>query len=448
MAFSKNVNAKGTVKALTDALVSKVNQGLKSLVNSSKMISKGIGSLPPGIAGGGVAGQNWVLNTVGINPATVTAVQQFNPAVAQQALNRADQVFQQVAGGAFTQLEVPAAAADFQAVELLGSNIFTPALPEPRSLAVQDYPSQYATDLIAQAPKFKFLYIVQIICNSGYVELHDLDLAFVVKKFSRPQATFRSEDINYYNYRTKVVTKTEFEDVDMVFHDDTMNYSARFYAAYLRAMSPIANIQSSEGLAVEPGMGFDKSIIGGGGNFNPIEQTIASNSYTASRGALVNDHVQVIKEIRVFHVFQYGKMMNVFKYLNPRITTMAMDPLDMANSEGCEVSFKFNYDSVYIETDVPVAGSQYAIDKLSRTAVQEIGRAVRSTNAQFIGGVAGIPRADIPTGLNTSSGMMPQDVIGGAFSYAINNSTSSSNLPPLLDPSDDPNYVPGPIPGR
>jgi hypothetical protein len=61
----------------------------------------------------------------------------------------------------------------------------------------------------------------------------------------------------------------------------------------------------------------------------------------------------MIREIKVFHVYDFGHHVNVYKFFNPRITNMSMDDLDMsASSEGGEISMAFNYDSVFVDTGV------------------------------------------------------------------------------------------------
>lgn len=94
--------------------------------------------------------------------------------------------------------------------------------------------SPYALDLIARAPKHKFMFVVSFIFNPEYANLRDVanEMAFVVKKSSRPNIKFQTEDVNYYNFRSKFVTKTEFEEMNMTFHDDMTNNALDFYNAY------------------------------------------------------------------------------------------------------------------------------------------------------------------------------------------------------------------------
>ena len=257
----------------------------------------------------------------------------------------------------------PKLATRLENLERLGRNIFTGSGGAAAGVGVDIFDTPKKKNLIARAPKHKFMFVVSFIFNTPYntaLGLVGNETAFVIKRSTRPGIKFQTEDVNYYNFRTKVVTKTEFEEMSMTFHDDMQNYAMRFYNAYRRAMSPITNMDGGNGLiGIEDlGMDFGAALT----SASAIEKTIDSNSYAASRGALapqgkagngVTENVDMLKEIRLFHVYDGGRKMNVFTFLNPRMTEMTLDDLDMSSSEGSEVGIKFHYDSVYIRTGLP-----------------------------------------------------------------------------------------------
>jgi hypothetical protein len=415
----------GDIEVLNDIGASKIGQGLRTLASVSNTIRQGCGSLPTSIGssiGGGLdSGVGWVLDNVGIARTAVDTVRQFNPGIANQGYGQAKAIFEKVKQGDFKTTDIPGSLQDLQNLERLARNIFTPSSSDNKRLTERCEASPYAVDLISRAPKYKFLFVVQVICNDGYSELNELDFAFVVKKSTRPSVTFQTEEVNYYNFRSKYNTKTDFEDMEMTFHDDIQNYTTRFYAAYMRAMSPITNMTSLQNPS-EYGMDFDQSVIGGNPSTNPIEQTINNNYYTASRGPLANGQEQIIQEIRLFHVFDYGQKMNVYRFFNPRISTFTLDNVDMSvGDEGNELSMKFNYDSVYVDTDVPMDSQEYGIADRSRNAVYPLryndGTSTGPTNSPS--GATGKPQSgnsSCDTNINTKN---PPLSSGGGFGGGI-----------------------------
>lgn len=404
----------GDLEVLNSVGAGKIGEGLRTLASVSNTIRTGCGSLPTSIGSSLDAGASWVLDNVGIARTTVDALSTFNPGIANQGLGQAKAIYERVKQGEFKTSDIPSVLQDLQNLERLGRNIFTPSTRDNKSLTARCAASPYATDLIARAPKYKFLFVVQFTYNDGYAELNELDFAFVVKKSTRPNISMQHEDVNYYNFRTKAVTKVMFEEMSMSFHDDTQNYATRFYTAYTRAMSPITNareLHDPESL----GMDFANSVVSNGVG-ELIEGTIQSNHYTATRGPLLNNQKQILKEVKLFHVFDYGQKMNVYRFMNPRITQFILDDVDMSvGDQGSEVSIRFNYDSVFVDLDVPMDDAEYAIADRSRNAVYPLRY---NDGTATSAGSNGAP-IDQPT--NPTDSCSPQ--------------TDTRNPPPALDPN-------------
>lgn len=329
-----------------------VGNGLRSLVSISNAIRTGTGALPNSIGGSVAAGASWVLDNVGLSPSTMTAVNKFNPSAVNIAQSEATQVFNKVKQGGYKLSDVAGSVQGFQNVIQLGQSIY-PTTATDDAVAVDCKTSPYAEDLIALAPKHKFLFVVQFVFNDEYHALGGRNFAFVVKKSSRPSAKFAMEDVNYYNFRTKVVTKTEFEEMSMSFHDDIRNNVMVFYNAYRNAMSPITNLDHTTFFTdpEQAGMKFDATSMMTGTNHDAVGVTF--NQYSASRGPLMGDKINVIREIKLYHIYEYGTQANIYQFLNPRITSLDLDDVDMAvGSEGNEITLKFNYDNVFIQTSL------------------------------------------------------------------------------------------------
>lgn len=347
----------GDIEALNAVGGGSIGTGLRNLTSISNSIRTGCGALPTSIGsvlGGGLdRGANWVLENVGIAPTLVDAARSFQPGVANQAFGQAQQIFQKVEQGNFRATDIPAALQDFQNLERLGRSIFTPSTREQQTFGEVCAASPYAVDLMYRAPKYSFLFVVEFIYNAGYGLLDKLDFAFVVKKASRPNVKFVMEDINFYNFRSKVTTKTEFDEMSLTFHDDggngrTGNDAMRFYAAYMQSMSPVTNyktweqtvLQESEGMSYNPTDGARIEFV----------DDIQTTRYSSTIGPLLENQKTILQQVNLYHVFDWGRTVNTFQFYNPRITQMQLSDVDMSSNELAEVSMTFNYDSMYVFT--------------------------------------------------------------------------------------------------
>lgn len=445
--FANSIGKIGDLQILNSVGGGNIGKGLRTLASISNSIRVGCGSLPTSIGSTIDAGARWVMDTIKVPPVVVDAVRAFNPSIANQAYGQAKQLFSKVKQGNFKFTDIPGYMQDFQNLERLGRNIFTPGKGDVQSTASEHCDaSPYAVDLIARAPKYKFLFVVQFVVNDGYKEAGSdygpLDMAFTVKKSTRPTVKYHEEDVNYYNYRSKVITKTEFGEMNMSFHDDTMNLATQFYTLYTRAMTPITNLASMDQTTLEDRMGMDYGRIM---TEKSIRNSLPANTYAATRGFLNNDNKTIFKEIRVYHVFDYGHRMNVWRFMNPQITQLAMDELDMSvGTEGTELAMTFTYDSVYIDPDVSMSnnGGKYNLGETQRGAVYQL----KYNGAGSVGGPnnAGINPYGTPpvasdacspmnptntSGTNSIGGLISGGGIGGAISQVKNSVSSAiSNL--------------------
>lgn len=373
-AFFNAAGKIGDLEVLNSVGAGKLGEGLRTLSSISNTIRHGCGALPTAIGGAlgevldtaneaATAGTDWVLQQMGLSTKTVDAVRAFSPSIANQAWGQAQQVFDRVRKGSFKLSDVPSVLQDFQNLERLARNIFVPSIGDKQlQLQPQCEASPYAIDLIARAPKHKFMFIVQFIPNDAYASLGQLDWAFTVQNSTRPSVKYQMEDINYYNFRSKVITKTEFEPMSMKFFDDITNQSGQFYAAYMKAMSPIANYsQANQFNAPEyEGMNFMSPPAG------PISGVTFQNQlFSASTGALLGANTSIFREIVLYHVFDAGRKVDIFRFYNPRITQMQLDDLAMNESSVSLLDINFAYDAVYVDTsvafnDLAKAGSAHA----------------------------------------------------------------------------------------
>jgi len=438
--FGTAVGKVGDLEVLNSIGGGKIGQGLRTIASVSNTIRGGCGSLPTIIGGTVEKGAEWVLGQTGISSAMVDAVRGFNPGIANQAWGQAKSIYDQVKQGRFKSTDIPGYLQDFQNLERLGRNIFTPGNVQGTQ-SVDCLNSPYAMDLIARAPKFKFMFVVSVIFEREYSMLMNVaeEMAFVVKRSTRPNIRFQTEEVNYYNFRTKVVTKTEFDEMSMTFHDDMTNRGMLFYNTYRNAMSPVTNLGGSDtvGLIDPENSGMDfKGLFRAQ---NP-ETSIKTSLYSGSRGPLLGTNKEILKSIRVFHVYDGGRRMNVFQFLNPRITEMALDDVDMSSSEGNEITVKFHYDSVYIHTNIPsnsppftngstmLPGSQVgAMYPLRFNGSASAMNAAHATISPYGYGTSGATQSCDPMNpITTSSNpLAPINGIGGALSGVADSVTNA-----------------------
>lgn len=333
-----------------NAIAARIGAGMRGMVSLSKAL--GLGGKLPFTIDKLSSNTKWVLGQLGIDSQAIVRVGQYDSALAKQSETTAQSIFGKVINGVFgwgdAKNATPVMIALARANAAHQKNIARQkaAFNEQTVQA-----SPYAMDLLAFAPKFKFLFVVQFTFNEPYASVDQnfqKQFAFVVKKASRPEVKYQMEDVNYYNHRTKVVTKAEWDGMSMSFYDDGMNNAATFYSLYTRAMSPILNIRSTEELinaensGLTGSMRYGKPIIGKAG------QVVAPLFNTGSTGAIADDQKTIIKEINIFHVYDNGKFVNNYTFMNPRISHIELDDLDMSSSEINTLDIKFEYDSVYV----------------------------------------------------------------------------------------------------
>lgn len=203
---------------------------------------------------------------------------------------------------------------------------------------------QYAGDLVALAPKHRFLFKVHFHFNPPYVGDRDQSIfSYLIKSISRPKISFEYTDINMYNYRTKVLTNIKHEPVTIDFYDDIGNNVQEFFNTYRRAYSPIARtkVETTSVMFEETGMDFD----------SPNPYTTLGGEYSASMGSLEGNAVNILHYIELEQYFAHGTQKNIFKFINPRVELFDFDESTHEGQELHSLKVTFNYDALIIDTD-------------------------------------------------------------------------------------------------
>lgn len=189
------------------------------------------------------------------------------------------------------------------------------------------------------APKLKFLFTAEFGIRTGNeltnanagsksMELIQYDL----KSATRPNITINNEDANYYGYRTKVATRTNFGTVRLTFYEDSFNNASGFIWKYLNSVSPLTNVKSS---------GID--TIGN----TPIGIADGATGVGALPTSSVDGPLQYIK---VYHYYSGGGYekggVTEYTYFNPKVESIEFDELDMSSSDASTVSITFAADAI------------------------------------------------------------------------------------------------------
>lgn len=366
----------------------RVGAGLKMLTGVSKAMGKG-GKLPVSIDSLG-NNTKWILGTVGINSQTLFAAGQAvkqpdgtykSPTVIEAGMKAAQGVFDKVKAGKFTINDIPLFHPPLNALYEYQQNVekskvsantyksrFETADP------ITDHPLPWAADLDPAMPKYKFLFAIQIKFNAPYLGgdgggTLTRQLSLVAKKATRPGISYDMDDVNYYNFRTKVVTKSEFEEMTLTFYDDSRNSAQAVMAGYMSALSPIVNA-SVDGLFEQQGMLGGQashtinSTSGQGASPMSFTQPYMRNN-SGSTGPLKSSLNTVIKEIKLFQIYDNGRHVNIHTFVNPRIKSFGLDDLDMSSSEISTVEMKFVYESLRTELSLNMADVASQLSELT-----------------------------------------------------------------------------------
>lgn len=206
-------------------------------------------------------------------------------------------------------------------------------------------------------PKGKFLFkvgfrvipeVATLLSNAGYAtNLLDSvrDLTFLVMNIDLPSVTYDYEEVNMYNFRTKVLKRIEFKDLSFSFHDDVGNTGLNFINTYMMAFSPITRRQQKSNSDILDSSGF------------AFSDKLGSLD-TSLRAALPGNYNNIISEIFIEHFYvevsNVGSpvdavKLNTFFFTNPRLNEFAFGSLDYSSSDLNELRMSINFDSIYIE---------------------------------------------------------------------------------------------------
>lgn len=220
-------------------------------------------------------------------------------------------------------------------------------------------PTSYASDLINYQPKHRFMFRVIFEMDPDFTSMVSQDATkfqYVIKHIDRPKVSFDYEEVNMYNFRTKVLKTIHYEPLSIELLDDIQDTFHTFFTTYVRAHSPSSrNWNSSQSIdqLERNGFGFSDSNSVGGED-------------SAVRGVLAGGKINPFKSIKLIQYYGHGTHQNTFVFVNPRILDISYDEVHQeGGDQGNHAMIRFDYDILRIMDPRTAAGkSEYAVQGL------------------------------------------------------------------------------------
>lgn len=226
-------------------------------------------------------------------------------------------------------------------------------------------------------PKLKFLFKVEFfftqeakellstITGATMNELDNNEFTFMIKTVDRPKVDFEYEDdVNMYNFRTKVLKKIRHRELTITFMDDTGNRVIKFFDNMMLLHSPItrrAKNRIDQYGKPEP---YTLNEPGSGMVFSSGPQ-VAESGDLSHRGVINSPVGTAIESIRVKQMFTDlsavpGENLKqvCFDFINPRIVSFDLDDLSHETSEVNLLTMQFDYDWMEIMDNTITEQSQ------------------------------------------------------------------------------------------
>lgn len=218
-----------------------------------------------------------------------------------------------------------------------------------------------------QPPKFPFMFATKFYLYPDFENMFggtafpDGQPHWFVKQSTRPNINYEYEEVNMYNYRTRVLKRSEFQPASMTMYDDLKDATGSWWNTYIRLMSPITNIVERRFASnyEESGMDWDLDQYNDllktdlrASNIEGIGVSPPALDYAAGTGVLPSSldsgNVQILRAVQIMHILEFGKKAVIYTYRNPRFTEIRFNDLDWEQSGPSTVEASFNYDSFEI----------------------------------------------------------------------------------------------------
>ncbi len=225
--------------------------------------------------------------------------------------------------------------------------------------------SSYAAVLAGATPlrpKLKFLFKVEFVFNEAVLnsfpgelarQLRENRFTFLIKSVDRPKVDFEYEDdVNMYNFRTKVLKKIRHRELTLTFMDDVGNNVFDFFRTLMMIYSPITRESAKRDGDVNAKPNGRRFQLGSGMTFSNLSDFQQDD--VAHRGVINTDAGNAIELIRVKQIFvdpttTHGDSESAVKavfydFINPRLVSFDLDDLSHELSDANLLTMQFDYD--------------------------------------------------------------------------------------------------------
>lgn len=186
-------------------------------------------------------------------------------------------------------------------------------------------------------PKLKFNFTMEIelrgdldkpIMGTADMALNEIPL----KSVTRPNPTVTTVDVNFYNYRTKVQTKTDFGTITATMYDDAADIAHNILQNCMMDISPAASGVNDKALLDNP-------------DLVPFGALSSIGKQDFRNGP--------IRSIKVHHhfVFRGKPLIGTYTYANPKIQSVDLGDLSMTESDATYCVLTFSYDGYSYEVN-------------------------------------------------------------------------------------------------
>lgn len=214
-----------------------------------------------------------------------------------------------------------------------------------------DIPDRFAT---TEQPKLKFLFTVTFFPREENMTLQETGVdnmdenMFGLKRATRPNPQITYQDVNFYNYRTKVATKLDYGTVSLTFYDDVVHRAHSIFTTYLSTVSPIFSVNKDQIDLL--GETDDNTSMATGSSIGTLKKGAGPFKYMRVTHYMLNPVGNDPMDRTMPQMVHYD-------YINPKIVNFNLDDLDMSQSDVNTIEFVFVYDSVNVVYDNPLLPS-------------------------------------------------------------------------------------------
>lgn len=327
-------------------------------------------------------------------------------------------------------------------------------------------------DQVDYNPKLKFLFKVSFKFDPALIDAawqlgYDLttleqNATFMIRHVDRPKFDYEYEEVNMYNFRTKVLKSIRHREVSFTLYDDVGNNVLSFINLYRKLQQPITRSNQSPSMHHEDyGFQFDRSL---------------HSTDTAMRGILPGDVKNILQKMTIHQIFvERGNSNGIpsswvktvdFVFMNPRFTNIDLDDMDHENGGSFNlITIAADFDSMFMDEprnftqnvapalpsgDIPANGSNGATNaqgkggnpfiniianQTKRGVTQSVSNLINKTlsttagGAAFSGQLSGISSLIGEQAKRTLSGI--GDFARGNVPFVSDESTPRSQVPDL-----------------